>query len=56
MADPDLGVSQMTLGETLASLSQASRANSLSWDGLDQYTRLVLGTLRFNADDQMTLA
>ncbi|KAI8669486.1 hypothetical protein NCS57_00763900 [Fusarium keratoplasticum] len=56
MADPDLEASQMTLGETLTSLLQASRANSLSWDGLDQYTRLVLGTLRFNADDQVALA
>ncbi|RMJ19255.1 hypothetical protein CDV36_001106 [Fusarium kuroshium] len=55
MADPGFGTSQMTLGETLASLSQASRANRLSWDGLDQYTRLVLDTLRFNADDQMAL-
>ncbi|RSL55911.1 hypothetical protein CEP54_009126 [Fusarium duplospermum] len=55
MADPDLAVSQITLGETLASLLQASRANSLSWDGLDQYTRLVLGTLRFNSHDGMAL-
>lgn len=56
MGDPDLEASQMTLGETLTSLLQASRANSLSWDGLDQYTRLVLGTLSFNADDQVALA
>ncbi|RTE71130.1 hypothetical protein BHE90_014455 [Fusarium euwallaceae] len=55
MADPGFGTSQMTLEETLASLSQASRANSMSWDGLDQYTRLVLGTLRFNLDDQISL-
>ena len=55
MVGPDFEASQMTLGETLASLLQASRANSLSWDGLDQYTRLVLGTLRFNADDRTAL-
>ncbi|KAM0432325.1 hypothetical protein ACHAPT_004866 [Fusarium lateritium] len=52
IAEPD---SQMTLEETLASLSQASLANSISWDGLDQYTRLVLGTLHFSVEGQAAL-
>ncbi|KAM5352643.1 hypothetical protein ACJ41O_005365 [Fusarium nematophilum] len=47
MTGDDVKKSQATLGEAFESLSQGCRDDGL--DGLDQYTRLVLDTLHFEA-------